>query len=93
MNARELSRTSFALLLLMLTTSATAPRRPKPRIPAGMSAVEADTLLTHYAKDREDTREWLKGKPTSYLATILRRDFDAKTSLTVGSDPGCDVRP
>ncbi|TMQ55821.1 MAG: DUF1684 domain-containing protein [Candidatus Eisenbacteria bacterium] len=30
--------------------------------------------------------------PTSYLATILRRDFNERTSLTVGSAPGNDVR-
>ena len=99
MNGRELSRTSFALLLVMLALStwvlaapASTTRAPAKKIPPGMSAIEADTLPRYYAKDREDTREWLKGKPTSYLATILRRDFDNKTSLVVGSDPGADVR-
>src|SRR6266699_50565 len=55
-----------------------------------MSAAEADTLLKSYAKDRTDTEEWLKSKPTSYLATILRRDFGNNTSLTVGSGHGND---
>ncbi|HKW51876.1 MAG TPA: hypothetical protein VJQ53_09105, partial [Candidatus Eisenbacteria bacterium] len=57
-----------------------------------MTAAEADTLLQSYAKDRADTEEWLKTSPTSYLATILRRDFGSSTSLTVGSAAGNDVR-
>jgi uncharacterized protein (DUF1684 family) len=65
---------------------------PGGKIPRGMSAAEADTLLKSYAKDRADTDEWLKSSPTSYLATILRQDFQDRTSLTVGSAPGNDVR-
>ena len=57
-----------------------------------MTAAEADTLLKFYAKDRADTEEWLKTSPTSYLATIMRRDFGNGSSLTVGSAAGNDVR-
>lgn len=57
-----------------------------------MTAADADTLLQFYAKDRAETEEWLKSAPTSYLATILRQDFGDRTSLTVGSAPGSDVR-
>jgi len=57
-----------------------------------LSAAEADTLLKFYAKDRADTDEWLKSSPTSYLATVQRRDFEDRASLTVGSAPGNDVR-
>lgn len=60
--------------------------------PAGMSAAEADTLLKNYDTDRADTREWLKSKPTSYLATVGRRDFGEMKTLTVGSAATCDVR-
>jgi hypothetical protein len=62
------------------------------KIPAGMSAAEADTLLPFYAKDRSDTEGWLKSSPTSYLATVQRVDFGDRTSVTVGSAPGNDVR-
>src|SRR3989442_10374926 len=62
------------------------------KVPPGMSAVEADTLLKSYAKDRAETDEWLKTSPTSYLATIQRRDFGDRASLTVGGAPGNDVR-
>jgi uncharacterized protein (DUF1684 family) len=57
-----------------------------------MSAAEADTLPRFYTKDRAETEEWLKSSPTSYLATILRKDFEDRASLTVGSAPGNDVR-
>jgi uncharacterized protein (DUF1684 family) len=57
-----------------------------------VSAAEADTLLKSYAKDRTDTEEWLKSAPTSYLSTVLRRDFEDRASLTVGSAAGNDVR-
>ena len=72
--------------------AAAAATRANVRRPPGMSAAEADTLLASYAKERAETEAWLKGSPTSYLATILRRDFDGRASLTVGSDPGNDVR-
>jgi uncharacterized protein len=62
------------------------------KAPPGMSAVEADTLLKSYAKDRAETEAWLKDSTTSYLATVQRRDFGDHTSLTVGSAPGNDVR-
>jgi len=57
-----------------------------------MTAAEADTLPRYYAKDRAETEEWLKSSPTSYLATILRRDFGGRASLTVGGAPDNDVR-
>jgi uncharacterized protein (DUF1684 family) len=59
---------------------------------AVLTSAEADTLMKSYAKDRADTREWLKTSPTSYLATTQRVDFGDRTSLTVGSAPGNDVR-
>jgi uncharacterized protein (DUF1684 family) len=99
MSLRELRRVFLALSMVMLfiSTSIGSPvaapaTKARAKVPPGMSAVEADTLLTHYAKDRAETRDWLQNKPTSYLATIQRRDFDTKTSLVVGSGPDADVR-
>lgn len=60
--------------------------------PPPLTKAEADTLLAHYEKDRAETQDWLKTSPTSYLATILRRDFEGRASLTVGSASGSDVR-
>ncbi|HEU4724539.1 MAG TPA: DUF1684 domain-containing protein [Candidatus Eisenbacteria bacterium] len=89
---------SFALLVAVCAAAGAAEgtaakkRAVTPKRPAGMSAIQADTLLKAYAKDRADTREWLKTSPTSYLATIIRKDFESRTSLTVGSAAECDVR-
>jgi uncharacterized protein (DUF1684 family) len=82
----------LAGLLSGCSGGGTATTRTGQQIPRGMSAFEADTLLTFYAKDRSDTEEWLKSAPTSYLATILRVDFGDRASVTVGSAPGNDVR-
>ena len=87
---------SVVLAALLLGSAGLAVAAPAARTshkrPPGMTAVEADTLLKAYAKDRADTQEWLKTSPTSYLATILRQDFDTRKSLTLGSGPGNDVR-
>jgi uncharacterized protein (DUF1684 family) len=52
----------------------------------------ADSLTRAIEKDRRETEEWLRSSPTSYLATIARRDFGDARTLTVGSDPSSDVR-
>lgn len=59
-----------------------------PSIPA---APESDTLRTHIERDRKETLAWLKSAPTSYLATIERKDFGDVTTLTVGRAPDNDV--
>ena len=87
--------TPSALLpaLMALALQATAPGGgPTPAQPARLSQVEQDALAIAIETDRADTREWLKSAPTSYLATIARRDFDEKTTMTVGSAPECDLR-
>jgi uncharacterized protein (DUF1684 family) len=83
----------LALLLLAgLLSGVAACGNDATRAGAKLSAAEADTLLKLYTKDRTETEEWLKTSPTSYLATILRRDFEDRASLTVGSATGNDVR-
>ena len=94
---RHLARTAqvLPLTLLLLASLLAGVSCRKDSSSASASAVspaEADTLLQFYAKDRAETDEWLKSKPTSYLATILRRDFNERTSLTLGSAAGNDVR-
>ncbi|HYM80829.1 MAG TPA: DUF1684 domain-containing protein [Candidatus Limnocylindria bacterium] len=80
--------TSFAFLILAAATAVA----PRPADPVRLAPIAADTLRRAIEKDRADTEAWLKGEPTSYLATVLRRDFENRTSLTVGSDPASDVR-
>jgi len=94
---RIVLRELLPLALLALTWSAAsaagAPTpKPQPAKPATLTKVEADTLVKALEKDRNETLEWLRTSPTSYLATVQRRDFGDQTSLTVGSAPGNDVR-
>ena len=74
------------LLLASLTLAAALPPGP-----ATLDATARDTLTRAIEKDRAETDAWLKSKPTSYLATILRRDFEERRSMTVGRAPDSDV--
>ena len=80
------------LLLAGLLAGLPACQKGASQLEEKLTAAEVDTLLQSYTKDRADTQEWLKTSPTSYLATVLRRDFEDRTALTVGSAPGNDVR-
>lgn len=81
----------LAGLLAVLAVGCAGPPSGAVKQPK-LTAAETDSLLQYYVKDRTETEEWLKNSPTSYLATILRRDFGEKASLTVGSADGNDVR-
>jgi hypothetical protein len=63
----------------MAIVSAAAPAHP-----VKLSPNEATTALKDIEKDRTDTQKWLQSDPTSYLATIDRRDFEQKKTLSVG---------
>jgi len=60
--------------------------------PVALGAAERDSLVRSIERDRAETEEWLRGKPTSYLATVERRDFEDRATLTVGRAPASDVR-
>ncbi len=84
---------SNALVLGLLVFAApSACAAGAPGLPALLGPHEADSMRQAIETDRKDTEDWLKGKPTSYLATIQRKDFADKVSLTVGRGPKCDVR-
>jgi uncharacterized protein (DUF1684 family) len=88
------------LLLLLTMLLATPAGRTHARTPATVPAARAmtlspvavDTVTRAILKDRADTEDWLHTSPTSYLATILRRDFGDHPTLTVGRAPDNDVR-
>lgn len=44
----------------------------------------ADSLILAIEKRRAETEEWLKSGATSYLATIMRKDFGDRASMTIG---------
>ena len=91
---RMAPRTALLIAVLIGTTSATAgkPAPPKSARPVTLSAIEIDTLRAALARDRKDTEDWLKTSPTSYLATVQRRDFGTQATLTVGRAIDNDVR-
>lgn len=78
------------MLLVIAAVMVLAAPNPAPSVRLAPAA--ADSIRAAIEKDREDTRQWLKTSKTSYLATILRRDFEDRASLTFGSAAGVDVR-
>jgi hypothetical protein len=83
---------AIVLAGLVVMTAASCGKGPAGKSPPPLTAAENDSLLKQYAKDRSDTEDWLKSSPTSYLATVERRDFGGQTSMTVGSATDNDVR-
>ncbi len=77
------------MILPVLVAAILFADEPKSKAAA---AQELKAITQDILKDREDTRNWLKGDPTSYLAAIKRRDFGAKTALTVGAAADNDMR-
>jgi len=67
-------------------------KRAHEASPETLTPVEADSVQAAITKDREQTQEWLKSAPTSYLAAVSRKDFPTTPVLSVGSDAGSDVR-
>lgn len=60
--------------------------------PVSLTAEQRAAVVKELEKDRADTEAWLKGDPTSYLATVDRRDFGTRSTLTVGGAPDNDLR-
>ncbi len=79
----------FLLVALVLGAVAFAA---EPARPVKLAKTAADAIVKDIVKERADTEAWLKGDVTSYLATIDRKDFDAKKTLTVGRAADNDVR-
>jgi uncharacterized protein (DUF1684 family) len=68
------------------------PRAIGPSRPVQLAKGAAETVITALQKDRADTEKWLRSDATSYLATIARRDFGDKKTLTIGRAADNDVR-
>lgn len=72
---------------VLVATVIAAPARPVKLTKAAAAAV-----IKQLETDRADTQAWLRSDPTSYLATIDRRDFAGKKTLTVGRAADNDMR-
>lgn len=60
--------------------------------PASLDAPEAAAIVRSIEQERARAMESLRSDPTSYLATIDRRDFGERQMLTVGRAADNDVR-
>jgi uncharacterized protein (DUF1684 family) len=77
--------------VIVLVTS-TVLAAAGPAAPVRLSSADAAEALRSIEKDRAETQNWLRAAPTSYLATIDRRDFLTKRTLSVGRATDNDVR-
>jgi uncharacterized protein (DUF1684 family) len=64
----------------------------EPARPVKLEKPAADVIVKEVLKERADTEAWLKRDITSYLATVDRRDFGMKKTLTVGRAADNDLR-
>jgi uncharacterized protein (DUF1684 family) len=87
MKLRHLLRVTLAVVSM-----GTAGLASVPAVPVKLSKAEAAAAVRHIEQDRTDTEQWLQAAPTSYLATIDRRDFGTRTMLSVGRASDNDVR-
>jgi len=84
---------AFALVLgALLGVGLMAQTAVKPSPPAKLSKEAAAAALKDIETDRADTQKWLQSEPTSYLATVDRRDFGSRTTMTIGRAADNDLR-
>ena len=60
--------------------------------PVALDQEEAAAVTAEIERRRADAQRWLREHPTSYLATVERREFGERVTLSVGSGRGVDVR-
>ena len=75
----------FVTLATVIALAA-APAAPTTRLPGPVTLTGslADSVRRAIKKNREETRNWLKTGPTSYLATVQRVEFLFRDRLSVG---------
>lgn len=76
----------LVLFLILLACSA-FHAAPLAAAPGGPDSITAAIMA-----DRKDDEEWLRSRPTSYLAAVSRVDFEQRATLALGSAPGSDLR-
>ena len=60
--------------------------------PVTLDDDEAGAVIAELWRRRSEAQQWLREHPTSYLATVERREFGERVTLTVGSSSVADVR-
>jgi len=87
MRNRLLALVGCALAMAWQTMFAAAPAQP-----VKLSSADTAKVLKEIEQDRIDTQKWLQSDPTSYLATIDRRDFEQQKTVSVGRAADNDLR-
>ncbi|MBM4168091.1 MAG: DUF1684 domain-containing protein [Ignavibacteria bacterium] len=95
-----MNKSSAVVLILFVVVTATSLARVRVDGPLCMAGgkvlpqdrTTADSLVRLIEKQRREEELWLKQGATSYLATILRKDFGSLSALTVGRDESNDLR-
>jgi uncharacterized protein len=85
----------LALVTVAMTDHAAialASRAQAASAPVRLAPAARDSVIAAILRERAETEEWLRSKPTSYLATIQRRDFEQRSTLTLGRAAGNDLR-
>jgi uncharacterized protein len=80
------------IFALLLTGCGKTTVETKAAGPLKLDSQAAESVTKAIEKDREETREWLRNSPMSYLAAVDRIDFGPKQALTVGKAGDNDVR-
>jgi uncharacterized protein len=83
---------SRVLILAIALVAVAAPQAAGPARPVQLAKGAAETVIKSVQKDRADSETWLRSDATSYLATIARKDFGDKKTLTIGRAADNDVR-
>jgi uncharacterized protein len=84
--------TRIAALITLLFATTTDAARIAPAGPVSLTSGQADSVRQEIERNRAETQAWLKSGANSYLATVQRVDFGARSALTVGSAADADVR-
>jgi hypothetical protein len=83
---------SRALILALALAALAEPQAIGPARPVQLAKSAGEAVIRALQKDRADSEKWLRSDATSYLATIARRDFGDKKTLTIGRAADNDVR-
>jgi uncharacterized protein (DUF1684 family) len=76
----------------LVSAIAAAGVAAEPARPVRLDKAAADAVVKEILKERAETEAWLRGDITSYLATVDRKDFGTRKTLTVGRAADNDVR-
>ena len=83
---------SRALILALALAALAEPQAIGPARPVQLAKSAGEAVIRALQKDRADSEKWLRSDATSYLATIARKEFGDKKTLTIGRAADNDVR-